>query len=224
MDLRSGRLGDVDISQLEVVLFDLDGTLVDTIEMIRTSMRHATATVLGKALPDAVLMKNVGVPLARQMREFSEEYADELLKVYREHNAEIHDAYIAEYPGVEAALGALSERYRLGVVTSKSTPLAWRAVDHFGLRDYFELLVGSDDVDRHKPDPFPLLYAMEQLGTTPDRCAYVGDSPHDMAAALGAGALAIAALWGGFTREEVLAPGPQLSASSMAEVAALLLG
>lgn len=224
MDSHNAQSADLDISQLEVVLFDLDGTLVDTIEMIRTSMRHATATVLGAALPDEVLMKNVGVPLARQMREFSEEHADELLKVYREHNAEIHDAYIAEYPGVEAALSALSARYRLGIVTSKSTPLAWRAVDHFGLRSYFELLIGSDDVDRHKPDPYPLLFAMDKLGTTPDRCAYVGDSPHDMAAALGAGALAIAALWGGFTAEEVLAPGPQLKASSMAEVASLLLG
>lgn len=213
----------VDLSTLEVVLFDLDGTLVDTIEMIRTSMRHATATVLGQALPDAVLMKNVGVPLARQMREFSEEHADELLRVYREHNAEIHDTLIAEYPGVEEALAALSARYRLGIVTSKATPLAWRAVDHFGLRDYFELLVGSDDVDKHKPDPYPLIYALGQMGVAPQRCAYVGDSPHDMNAALAAGVIAVAALWGGFTAEEVLAPGPHLKASSMAEVAQILL-
>lgn len=214
----------VDLSAIEVVLFDLDGTLVDTIEMIRTSMRYATETVLGAALPDEELMRNVGVPLARQMREFSEEHADELLRVYREHNADVHDALIAEYPGVEEALEALGKRYRLGIVTSKSTPLAWRAVDHFGLRDHFELLVGSDDVDRHKPDPYPIVYAMNKLGVQPARCVYVGDSPHDMNAALSAGVVAIAALWGGFTADEVLAPGPHLSAKSMTEVAELLLG
>ena len=87
---------------VECVLFDLDGTLIDTLELIRASMRYATEKVLARHLPDEVLMHNVGMPLARADEGVrSEEHADELLLVYREHNARVHDAMVREYPGVE---------------------------------------------------------------------------------------------------------------------------
>lgn len=213
------------VERVETVLFDLDGTLIDTIDMIRASMRYATETVLGEALPDDVLMRNVGVPLVTQMREFSEERADELLRVYREHNAHVHDAMVREYPGVEATLeGLISSGMRLGVVTSKSGRVAWRGLDRFSLGRFFETVISCDDVPLHKPDPYPLRYAADQLGTPIERCAYVGDSPHDMTAAIAAGCLSVAALWGGFTRERVLAPGPTHAAESMDDVAAVFSG
>ncbi len=209
----------------DAVLFDLDGTLIDTLGLIRESMRYATATVLGAPLPDDVLMRNVGVPLAVQMREFSEEHADELLAVYREHNDRVHDLLVREYPGVELALDELVEAgLRLGVVTSKLHRVAERGLDRFSLGRFFEVLVGSDDVDIHKPEPFPLLYAAEQMGVDPRRCAYVGDSPHDMAAARAAGMVAIAATWGVSSPERLRAAEAQYEAHSMAEVVAILTG
>lgn len=223
----SGTEPDIDelaarVEQVECVLFDLDGTLIDTLELIRESMRYATAKVFGAPLPDEVLMRNVGVPLLVQMREFSEENAEELLLVYREHNGRVHDVMAKEYPGVEEALEALAAKgMRLGIVTSKSRPVALRGLERFSLERFFETVVTCDDVTIFKPDPFPLLHAASILEVDIDRCAYVGDSPHDMAAAVGAGCISIAALWGVSSRERVLKPRPHYAAESMADVVSI---
>lgn len=211
------------LAAVQCVLFDLDGTLIDTLELIRTSMRHTTAQVLGAALPDDVLMHNVGIPLAAQMREFSVEHADELLRVYRAHNDLVHDELVRDFPGVEIGLQKLSAAgLRLGVVTSKLRSVAQRGLDRFGLGRYFEVLVGSDDVTIHKPEPFPLLHAAGIMGVDPSACAYVGDSPHDMAAARSAGMHAIGAAWGVATLERLRAAGAEYEADSMSDVVALL--
>jgi pyrophosphatase PpaX len=207
---------------LDAVLFDLDGTLIDTLELILTSMRYATEAVLGEALPDSVLMHNVGVPLIVQMREFDEARADEILAAYRAHNEVVHDDLVKEYPGVEAALDILGSRYRLGVVTSKSRPVAERGLDAFGLRERFEVMVAYEDTEAHKPDPAPLVEAARLLGVPLARCAYVGDSPHDMAAAIAGGAISIGALWG-VAGERVLEPGPDYVVDSMEALTALLV-
>lgn len=213
------------IANIQAVLFDLDGTLIDTLDLIKASMRFATNAVLGAPLPDEVLMHNVGIPLAQQMREFSEEHAAELLAVYREHNARVHDALVKEYPGVELALEELSARgLPLAIVTSKLRSVAMLGLERFSLDRFFEVIIGSDDVDIHKPEPYPLLKAAELLSVDPARCAYVGDSPHDMTAARAAGMTAVAALWGVASRERLAQSGAQFAAHSMTEVAALLGG
>lgn len=211
--------------RVRALLFDLDGTLIDTVALILSSFRHATNEVLGSPLPDEVLMRNVGVPLAVQMREFAPDHADELLRVYREHNSKIHDQMVAEYPGTHAALEELAFRgYPMGVVTSKGTAMARRGLDGFGLGRFFEVVVTSDDVDTYKPDPYPLLHAAELIGVPANECLYLGDSPHDMSAAIAAGSVSVAALWGAFGAEAVLEPGPEFALRSMAELPRLLDG
>lgn len=207
---------------VEAVLFDLDGTLIDTIALILSSMRHATATVLGEALPDEVLMHNVGVPLRVQMGEFAPDRVDELLGVYRAHNASVHDDLVAEYAGTAAALTVLAGRgVRMGVVTSKSRAVALRGLERFGLDRFFEVLIAYEDTDIHKPQPEPLLEAARRMGVAIGSCAYVGDSPHDMTAAVAAGAVSVAALWGPFP-ERVLEPGPDFAIGSLGELSALI--
>lgn len=211
------------LARVEAVLFDLDGTLIDTVELILTSFRHATCAVLGESLPDDVMMAGVGMPLIQQMRDFSPEHADELLRVYREHNAEAHDRMVHEYPGTEQVLTELRRRgLPMGVVTSKGTPMTLRGLRLFDLERFFGVVVTADDVPLHKPDPFPLRHAAALLGVDVERCAYLGDSPHDMEAAKAAGAVSIAALWGAFGAEAVLAPGPDFSIASITELPALL--
>jgi len=201
------------------VLFDLDGTLIDSVELILSSFRYATGQVLGEPLPDEELLRNVGVPLARQMREFSPEHAEELLRVYREHNARVHDEMLKRYAGTEETLLALAAAgMKLGVVTSKMRHMAFRGLDRFDLARFFDVVVGSDDVEVHKPHPHPLLVAATELDVPIARCAYVGDSPHDMAAARAAGCVAIAALWGAFEPEVVLEPGADYAFESAYEL------
>lgn len=213
------------LSQVEAVLFDLDGTLIDTVTLILESFRHTTRTVFGEQLDDLTLMAGVGKPLRHQMHEFDPERAEELMRVYREFNSAHHDEMVTEYPGTHEVLTGLAERgVPLGVVTSKGTPMTKRGLELFGLDRYFPVVVTADDVEVHKPDPYPLAFAADLLGIELEKCAYIGDSPHDMEAALGGGAVSVAALWGAFTREDVLAPGPDFAIERMSDLPALLAG
>jgi pyrophosphatase PpaX len=180
------------------VLFDLDGTLIDSGSLILSSFQHATRTVLGRVIPDEELMANVGGHgIQAQMLEFDEDHADELVRVYREHNASVYRQVLA-FPGVEGVLERLhGEGRRLGVVTVKGRATVDVTFEVLPLERYFETVVTGDDTERHKPDPEPLLLALGQLGADPDTAAYVGDSPFDIRAAKAAGMVAIAVGWGG---------------------------
>jgi pyrophosphatase PpaX len=187
------------------VLFDLDGTIVDTVELITASFRHATRTVLGKVLPDEEIMRYVGQPLMAQMRQLSEEHAQELCDVYREHNHRVHDELIRGYDGVEEMLTALHRHgRRLGLVTSKSakpTAMAFRSLD---LEHHFDVVITADDTTQHKPAPEPLVLCLERLARPgspddPAHAIYVGDSPFDIQAGHAAGMATAAVTWGIFS-------------------------
>jgi pyrophosphatase PpaX len=207
---------------VEGLLFDLDGTIIDTIDLILASARHATETVLGEALSDEVLRHNIGVPLRTQMGEYAPGHVDDLLAAYREHNDRVHDDLIQEFPGTEEALAALSRRgYPMGIVTSKSRSVAQRGVDHFGLGRFFEFVVGFEDTDEHKPGPVPVLEGARRLGVAPERCVYVGDSPHDIEAGKAAGSITVAAMWGPFP-DRALAAEPDFAIDRLADLVSLL--
>ncbi|HEV2592592.1 MAG TPA: HAD-IA family hydrolase [Gaiellaceae bacterium] len=180
-----------------VVLFDFDGTIVDSGGIILASMRHATRTVLARDYSDFELMANVGGPgLEAQMVAFAPEQADELVRVYREHNESIHDELEA-CPGMEGVLETLrGQDRRLGIVTAKRHKTVQLAFEHLPLAHYFDTIVAGDDTRVHKPHPDPLLLALERLAAIPGEAAYVGDSPYDMQAAKAAGVRAIGVTWG----------------------------
>jgi len=180
-----------------VVLFDLDGTVIDSGGIILASMRHATREVLGRDYPDEQLLQSVGGPgLEAQMHAFDPERVDELVQVYRAHNEPLHEELLC-CPGMEEALERLhADGRRLGVVTAKRRSTVDLAFEHVHLGQLFDTVVGGDETERHKPDPQPLLVAAERLGAEPAECAYVGDSPFDVQAAKAAGMYSVAVTWG----------------------------
>ena len=184
-------------------LFDFDGTLVDTTEMIHQSMRHATSSVLGRDdIPRETLLANVGQPLPRQMELIDAEKAELLLEAYRSHHEEHHDALIGEFPGVEESLARLrSAGTKVAVVTSKRLLSVEMALKNFpGLRDVVDRFVTLEDTTQHKPSPEPLLRGLELLGGIPkESAAYVGDSPFDVQAAKAADLTSVAVSWGAFS-------------------------
>ena len=213
------------LPDVRAVLFDLDGTLIDTVELIRDSFRYATRTVLGRELPDSVTMRNVGQPLAQQFRDMAPDHAEELLTVYRAYNMMRHDELAKAYPGTLETLEDVGRRgIPMGVVTSKGTQAATRGIERFGLAPYLSVVVTADDVTVHKPDPHPLRFAAARLGTELEYCMYVGDSPHDMESAIAGDAIAVAALWGAFEARDVLAPGPAFAIERLGELLDLLDG
>ncbi len=228
-DVRVTRPSLIDdrLSRVRAVLFDLDGTLIDTVPHILASFRHATAEVLGAALPDDVLLMHVGVPLARQMRFFTddEEVAEALLAAYRRYNHATHDEMARLYDGTAETLSALHARgIPLGVVTSKSTRMAIRGIELFDLGRFFSVVVTADDVTLHKPDPYPVLHAAHLIGEAPEACLYVGDSPHDIQSGRDAGALTAAAPWGVATAERLLEAGPDFLLGDVRDVVSLMAG
>jgi pyrophosphatase PpaX len=189
-----------------VVLFDFDGTVVDSGAIILASMRHATETVLARSYSEAELMANVGGPgLEAQMRAFAPDQVEELVRVYRAHNEPLHDELEA-CAGMEALLAALKDEGRtLGLVTAKRRSTVELAFARLPIAHYFDVLVGGDETDRHKPDPAPLQLALERLGAEPRRAAYVGDSPYDMQAARAGGLFAVGVTWGRIHDRDALA-------------------
>ena len=211
---------------LRAALFDFDGTLVDTTDLIYQSMRHASGEVLGREISREVLMANVGQPLPRQMELLSAEHAEALLDSYRLHNEENHDALIKEFPGVEKALGRLrAAGVGVAVVTSKRRFSVEMALKSFpGLGEVVDQWVTMEDTEQHKPRPEPLLKGLELLGDIPrEEAAYVGDSPFDVAAARAAGVASVAVSWGAFTEEALRAAEPDHLAPDIDSAVAVLL-
>ena len=209
------------MGEIRAVLFDNDGTLVDTHDLILASFRHATREVLGHALPDDVLMARVGTPLSEQMKDFTDDPAlqEALLVSYRTHNHAIHDQAVALFPGVLEGLQALHEiGLPLGVVTSKLHALAWRGLEITGAAPYIDCMIGADDCPLFKPDPAPVALGAERLGVEPGACLYVGDSPFDMQAGRGAGCVTVAVTWGMFDRATLEAQQPDYIIDTMAEL------
>lgn len=195
----------------KALLFDLDGTLLDTYDLILDSMRYTTEEVLGEVIPAERLMEKVGQPLAIIMADFANDEAilTRLLEVYRDHNYKVHDEKIEIFPGTYAMLEALSDQgYGLGVVTSKKRRPTLQGLSHFGIERYFSCIVCSDDLDTHKPDPAPVIHAARLLGMDAPECCFVGDSPFDMQAGRRAEAVTVAALWGMFPRNVLEAECP----------------
>jgi pyrophosphatase PpaX len=189
---------------LRAALFDFDGTLVDTTELIYQSMRHATGEVLGREIPRETLMANVGQPLPRQMELIDAERAEALLESYRLHNEEHHDLLIGEFPGVKRSLARLSAGgVRVAVVTSKRRFSLEMALERFpGLGAVVDRFVTMEDTTEHKPHPAPLLKGLVFLGDIPpEEAAYVGDSPFDVGAAKAADVKSVAVSWGAFSED-----------------------
>jgi pyrophosphatase PpaX len=189
-----------------IVLFDLDGTLIDSGQLILASMQHAVRTVLGREIPVEELGTTIGGQgIVAQMTAIDADHADELLDVYKEHNDGLHETLEAFDELLELLPGLRAEGRKLGIVTAKRHRTVDLALARFpALASSFDVVVAHEDTDRHKPEPDPVLLAVEKLGGSPEEAAYVGDSPFDIGAAKAAGVFAIAVGWGGIHPDERL--------------------
>ena len=210
---------------LEVVLFDLDGTVIDTGPLIAESFRHAVRTVLGKTIDDEEMLAYVGGwSLREQMCRLAPERSQDLVEAYRAYNEPRH-AGLEYCSGMHELLLKLRvEGLRLGLATAKrrsTVEIAFRYLPE--LEGLFDVIVTAEDTEHHKPNPEPLLLALHKLGAGPAEAAYVGDSPFDIEAAKAAGLRAIAVTWGGIHGEERLrAAAPDAIVSTPAELKAAL--
>jgi pyrophosphatase PpaX len=205
------------------VLFDLDGTLVDTVPFILAAVRHAFEGY-GRCPTDAEWIAGIGTPLRAQLASFAREPGDveQLFARYRVFWLEHHDRMTTLFPGAGEAVRALrAGGHPLAIITAKAEVGAERTLRHVGLWELVEVVVGADTVARSKPDPLPIRYALERLGYQPGEALMVGDSNHDLAAGRAAGTATAGVLWGAASRE-VLAPLADHLLADMAELVPLV--
>ena len=210
---------------LRAVLFDLDGTLIDSIGLIVDAMHHAFEGFDGSVPDDSSWMQGIGTPLYNQLALYarSPEELDMLRERYRAYQFIHHDNVIKEYPGTTAVLEHLHARgIVMGIVTSKGDELARRGLELTGLAKYLPVVIGADSVTKHKPEPEPVLLALERLGVAADEALMMGDSPHDISSGNAEGVRTVGALWGPFTREQIAVAKPTYWLSNISEFPALV--
>lgn len=207
----------------EAVVFDLDGTVVDSVELIIVSFQHAMREVLGREVSREGSIAYVGRPLREQMMFFSPEHVDELVASYREFNHREHDRMLTLYDGISPLLDRLQRSgVKLGLVTSKSRYTTQMAFDLTGIESYFGATVCADESPGNKPSPDPILLCLERLQVSPNDAAYVGDSPSDIQAAHAAGVDAIGVTWGVFDPDTLAAEKPGRLVHTICELAEVL--
>jgi pyrophosphatase PpaX len=193
------------------VLFDLDGTLIDSLRLILDSYHHTLAKHGLPSRTDAEWLRGVGTPLTVQLAEWRDQIGtlEAMIATYREYNLAHHDRMVTVYPGVLDAVREIKATgLQTGLVTSKNRQGAVRGLNLVGLEALMDVLVCADEVTNPKPHPEPVEKAVTLLGADPATTLYVGDSVHDMHSGRLAGVLTAAALWGPFDRNQLEAAKP----------------
>lgn len=182
---------------ITTVLFDLDGTIVDTNELIVRSFLHTLEGETERPFVREDIIPHMGFALTEQLRFFTgKELVDELAVKYRTFNQSKHDELVTEFPNVREVLAELAQRgIRMGVVTNKIRKTTLMGLRLSGIESYMETIVTADDVKRGKPDPEAVLKALEQLGIAPEEALMVGDSKYDIIAGRDAGVKTVGVSW-----------------------------
>jgi pyrophosphatase PpaX len=207
------------------VLFDLDGTLIDSIALLLGSVHYAFKDFPRRAPTDTEWIAGIGTPLSQQISAFTEsaEELAELTNRYRSFQREHHDDLTTLYPGTLDTIQALQAAgHPMGIVTSKSNAMMERALAFTGIAPYMRTTIGCDSCHLHKPDPYPVRLALRELDYSPEEAIFVGDSPHDMASGRAAGVTTIAALWGPFAKEQLAPTHPSYYLDSITQLSTLV--
>jgi len=191
-------------------LFDLDGTLVDTGRLIVKSFQHTFRTALSRDISEQEVYRHFGETLEETFKQYAPDRVAELLQVYRAFNHANHDRLVTSFEGMEEAVRTLHQQgVKLAVVTSKLSRTARRGLEVSGLLPYFDTVVGVEMTTRHKPDPAPLLLALELLGETAGQhVLMVGDTTADVRSGRNAGVQTAVVGWSHVERTELEAAAP----------------
>lgn len=196
------------MNKFKAVLFDLDGTLLNSIPVILKATKEVF-TVMGIKNDVSDMQKMIGVPLEVQAKMFAKDRDAEFIDTYRAYYRKYTDQDMSLYPQTLEMLDVLkSGGFVTALVTSKAAKSAARAVEKTGMGGIFDIIVSADDVTRPKPDPEPLLKALAMLSLKPEEALYVGDSLFDIDAAQKAGIAVAAVSWGARSREDLLLQHP----------------
>ncbi|WP_313804436.1 pyrophosphatase PpaX [Cytobacillus sp.] len=210
-------------TQVNTVLFDLDGTLIDTNELIISSFLHT----LGKYYPDRYNREDVlpflGPTLTETFESIAPDKVEEMIRVYREFNIGNHDLLVNEFDGVFETIRSLKEAgIKIGIVTTKVFMVVEKGLKLTKLDQFFDVIVALDHVKKPKPDPEPILKALELLGSKPEEAIMVGDNSHDILGGKNAGTKTAGVAWSAKGKEFLLQFNPDYMLENMADLLEIL--
>jgi pyrophosphatase PpaX len=183
-------------SKITTLLFDLDGTLVDTNELIIQSFLHTLGHYYPGRYKREDLLPFMGPSLVETFSSMDPEKTEEMAQMYIDFNVENHDRYVTEFEGVYDTVKKLKEvGFKLGVVTTKRAETVALGLKFTKLESFFETIVTLDDVTKTKPDPEPVNKALELLESRPEEAMMVGDNSHDILAGRNAGTKTVGVAW-----------------------------
>ena len=185
------------MSKITTVLFDYDGTLMDTNDIIIQSWQHVFRTLTGAESDVKQILASFGEPLRETMRRFfPDSDLEACVELYRSYQVSFYQEKVRMFPGTEALIRNLKERgIKLAVVTSRLRPTTIEGLEKYGLSERFDCIVTADDTQKHKPDPEPVLIALQRLKRPPQEALMVGDSMFDMRCGQGAGVGTVLVNW-----------------------------
>ncbi|MBY0123406.1 pyrophosphatase PpaX [Bacillus sp. S/N-304-OC-R1] len=210
-------------TQVNTILFDLDGTLIDTNELIISSFLH----VLGNYYPDCYKREDVipflGPTLRETFESINPEKVEEMIVAYREFNIGNHDLLVKEFPGVFETVKTLKESgYKIGIVTTKMLKTVKMGLSLTKLDQFFDVVVALDHVQKPKPDPEPILKALELLQSKPEEAIMVGDNSHDILGGKNAGTKTAGVAWSVKGKEFLQGFQPDYMLDNMADLLDIL--
>jgi len=171
-------------------LFDLDGTLINTNNLILHTFKHIFKTHMELEVEESEIVKCFGEPLSATFERYSKDNIEFLVNEYKKYNITVHDELAQSYEGVKHTLIQMKEKgYKLAIVTSKRREVAVRGLELFDIFDIMDVIVTPESTKNHKPHEQPVLYACDQLGLNPSEVIMVGDSHNDILSGKNAGAL-----------------------------------
>lgn len=194
---------------IDTILFDFDGTVMDTNDVIINSWQHTFRTLEGREEEVSKIVKTFGEPLEITMQTlFPQVPTEEAIGIYRSYHHDNFGEMINVFPGMRELLQELKKRgYKMGLVTSRLKKTTLQGLEKYRLDSYFDVVVTAEDTHKHKPDPEPVLIALEKLGSVPEKSLMLGDTMFDILCARNAGVSSVLAGWGiALTEEEKNGP------------------
>ncbi len=186
---------DINHTLIRAVIFDMDGTLLDSEGISQMATEHGFKTVLGRSPSPDEHKRLIGRPVQKVLSQWFPKNGDRIYNTTRQYFLD-NIGRIKAYDGIRELLEELKGKYRIAVVTSSHRPDAELLLSASRLRHFFELIVGQEDTNQQKPDPEPIILALDMMGVSSEEAIFVGDQPYDLIAAHEAGVAAVAALWG----------------------------
>lgn len=195
-----------DCGKIDTILFDFDGTVMDTNDVIIRSWQHTFRTLRGEERSLEDIVATFGEPLVTTMKRFFPEVpAQEALDIYRSYHYECFEELIRIFPGIIELLGELKEKdYKTALVTSRLRGTTERGMKKYDLDKYFDAVITMEDCTKHKPDPEPINIALSKLDSSPENAVMLGDTMYDIKCARNAGVPSILVSWAMAVTEEDL--------------------